>query len=236
MLPTRALDSQTPRKTRTSRRPSLGAPAGRDTWDGVRAKAAYSGDDFALFVGDAGSALAQLPDGSINTCLTSPPYWAARDYGSPEQIGLEDEVDDYVKHVVAVYRDVYRVLAKDGTAWLNIGDSYFNRTITKGGMPPRFGWKRSKQLSLVPFRVAIALEEDRWWVRNVVVWQKPNAMPASVTDRLANSWEPMFLLAKRESTISTLMRFECHTSPTIQPSVYAQSLVRRMEKQRGATI
>ncbi|MBO0920366.1 site-specific DNA-methyltransferase [Cellulomonas sp. zg-ZUI222] len=182
----------------TARRRALGAPAGLDTWQTVCADATFSGPDFALFAADASDALAQLPDGSINTCLTSPPYWAVRDYGNHDQIGLEDEVDDYVERLVKVYREVYRVLADDGTAWLNIGDSYFNKTITVGGKPPRHGWKRNKQLSLVPFRVALALQEDGWWLRNITVWQKPNAMPSSVTDRLTNTWEPVFLLAKSE--------------------------------------
>jgi DNA modification methylase len=179
-------------------RAKLGKPAGLDTWQDLCSSANYSGSDFALFVGDAAESLSMVPDGSINTCLTSPPYWAVRDYGHHEQLGLEDEVDDYVERIVKLYREVYRVLADDGTAWLNIGDSYFNRTITVGGKPPRTGWKRNKQLSLVPFRVALALEDDGWWVRNVAVWQKPNAMPSSVSDRLTNTWEPVFLLAKSE--------------------------------------
>lgn len=180
------------------RRQNLGQPAGLDTWDEVKASATYAGADFALFASDARTALAQLPDGCVNTSLTSPPYWAVRDYGHHDQLGLEDELDDYVEGLVKVYREVYRVLADDGSAWLNIGDSYFNRTITEGGKAPRFGWKRSKQLSMVPFRVALALQEDGWWIRNVAVWQKPNAMPSSVTDRLTNTWEPVFLLTKSE--------------------------------------
>lgn len=137
-----------------------------------------------------------LPDSSINTCLTSPPYWAVRDYGHQDQLGHEEEVDGYVERLVKVCREVYRVLTDDGTAWLNIGDSYFNKTITVRGKPPRTGWKRNKQLSLVPFRVALALQEDGWWIRNTAIWHKPNAMPSSVQDRLTNTWEPIFLLSK----------------------------------------
>ncbi|HEY0167465.1 MAG TPA: site-specific DNA-methyltransferase [Jatrophihabitans sp.] len=179
-------------------RSKLGQPAGLDTWAELRSAARYQGDDYALFTDDATAALAQLPSSSVNTCLTSPPYWAVRDYGHEEQLGLEREVDDYVERLVKIYREVYRVLADDGSAWLNIGDSYFNRTVTVDGLPPRAGWRRSKQLSLVPFRVALALEDDGWWVRNVAVWQKPNAMPSSVVDRLTNTWEPIFLLTKSE--------------------------------------
>ncbi|MGW3038488.1 DNA-methyltransferase [Kitasatospora sp. NPDC001159] len=180
------------------RKPSSGHPAGLNTWDETRASATYSASDCALFVGDSMGGLANLADGSINTVVTSPPYWAARDYGHDGQLGLEDDVDDYVERLVKIFREVYRTLADDGSAWLNIGDSYFNKQITEGGKPPRLGWKRAKQLSLVPFRVALALQEDGWWIRNVGVWHKPNAMPASVRDRLTNTWEPVFLLTKSE--------------------------------------
>ncbi len=139
-----------------------------------------------------------LPDGSINTVLTSPPYWAARDYGHEDQLGLETDVTDYVERLVKTFHEIYRVLADDGTAWLNIGDCYFNKTITVDGRPPRYGWKRNKQLNLVPFRVALALQEDGWWIRNTMVWNKPNAMPSSVRDRLTNTWEPVFLLTKSD--------------------------------------
>ncbi|MGY1607267.1 DNA-methyltransferase [Geodermatophilus sp. SYSU D00700] len=179
-------------------RHKLGTPTSDQAWQALRSGATHSGDDYALYLDDAADALTQMPDGSINTCLTSPPYWAVRDYGHHDQLGLEDEAEDYVERLVKIYREIYRVLADDGTAWLNIGDSYFNRTITVGGKPPRTGWRRHKQLSLIPFRVALALEDDGWWVRNVAVWHKPNAMPSSVSDRLTNTWEPVFLLAKSE--------------------------------------
>ncbi len=106
---------------------------------------------------------------------------------------MEDSVEEYVHRLVDVFREVRRVLRPDGTAWLNLGDCYINGA--KQSDPP---WKRNKQLALVPFRVAIALEDDGWLVRNSLVWHKPNAMPASVRDRLTNTWEPVFLLAKRE--------------------------------------
>jgi DNA modification methylase len=154
--------------------------------------------NFALFAKDASDALASLPTNCINTCLTSPPYWGARNYEHDAQLGLEAEVTDYVEQLVKVFREVWRVLADDGTVWLNIGDSYFHGAGTIDGKPPRTGWKRNKQLVLVPFRVALALEEDGWWLRNTVVWHKPNAMPSSVRDRLTNTWEPVFLLTKSE--------------------------------------
>jgi DNA modification methylase len=111
---------------------------------------------------------------------------------------METDVEAYVENLLNVFRDVRRVLKDSGTAWLNVGDCYLNGCSTIKGKPPTKGWKRNKQLCLVPFRVALALEEDGWWVRNVGVWHKPNAMPASVADRLTNTWEPVFLLAKSE--------------------------------------
>ena len=149
-------------------------------------------------VGDARDCLHSLPSSSVQTCLTSPPYWRARDYDHPSQIGSEQEVTEYVSNVVSVFDQVKRVLTNDGTAWLNVGDRYLSGASTENGLPPRKGWKRNKQLSLTPFRLALALQEDGWWVRNVVAWHKPNAMPSSVTDRLTSSWEPFFLLTKSE--------------------------------------
>jgi DNA modification methylase len=168
------------------------------TWAQVQGAATVAGMNFALFAKDATDALASLPTNCINTCLTSPPYWGARNYEHDAQLGLEAEVTDYVEQLVKVFREVWRILADDGTVWLNIGDSYFHGAGTIGGRPPRTGWKRNKQLVLVPFRVALALEEDGWWLRNTVVWHKPNAMPSSVRDRLTNTWEPVFLLTKSE--------------------------------------
>jgi DNA modification methylase len=179
-------------------KPALGNPAGLDSWPQTRANATYSAPQFALYAGDALEVISNLPANSVNTVLTSPPYWAVRDYRHDDQLGLEDEVDEYVDRLVKIFREIYRVLTEDGTAWLNIGDSYFNKTITANGRPPRYGWKRNKQLSLVPFRVALALQEDGWWIRNTVVWNKPNAMPSSVRDRLTNTWEPVFLLTKSD--------------------------------------
>jgi DNA modification methylase len=168
------------------------------TWQRIRSIAHLSSECYALFAGDSRSAIAALPSGSVDTCLTSPPYWRARDYGHSRQIGLENNLDCYVENIVTVFREIRRVLHDRGTAWLNCGDCYLNGCGTVDGKPPPRGWKRNKQLCLVPFRLAIALQEEGWWVRNVAVWHKPNAMPASVTDRLANTWEPVFLLAKCE--------------------------------------
>jgi len=157
-----------------------------------------AGEAYALRTGEAEKALSELPSGCINTCLTSPPYWRTRDYKHPSQLGLEDDVEDYVARLVRIFAQVRRTLRDDGTVWLNLGDCYFNSAQTVDGKPPTRGWQRNKQLALIPFRLAIALEDDGWWIRNVAVWHKPNAMPSSVKDRLTNTWEPVFLLAKAE--------------------------------------
>lgn len=167
-------------------------------WSQIGKQATVPARSHALFQGDARSALKLLPKASIDTCVTSPPYWAVRDYGVEGQIGLESDLDGYVRSIVEVFDEMHRVLKDSGSVWLNIGDKYLSGVGTVNGLPPRRGWKRNKQLALVPFRVAIALEERGWWVRNTVVWHKPNGMPISATDRLANHWEPVFLVTKAE--------------------------------------
>lgn len=189
---------------RIERRPSRvppsanGTGAAGSTWDAIVSAAQIASADYALSVGDAEAVLGKLPAESIHTCMTSPPYWSVRDYEHPQQIGLEADLGDYIAALVRVFRGVRRVLRKDGTVWLNVGDCYFHGAGTIDGQPPPTGWKRNKQLCLAPFRLALALQEDGWWVRNTVVWHKPNAMPSSVRDRLTNTWEPVFLLAKSE--------------------------------------
>jgi site-specific DNA-methyltransferase (cytosine-N4-specific) len=103
-----------------------------------------------------------------------------------------------VQSLVEVFSLVRDALREDGSVWLNLGDAYLNGVGTVDGKPPVKGWARNKQLALIPFRVALALQEDGWWVRNAAVWHKPNAMPASVRDRLTNTWEPVFLLTKSD--------------------------------------
>jgi len=167
-------------------------------WDRVQQCADVRHSRFALFLGDARERLHDLPTESINTCLTSPPYWSARDYEHPSQIGQESDIEKYVQSLVEVFAAVRDALRDDGSIWLNLGDSYLNGVGTVNGKPPEKGWARNKQLALIPFRAALALQEDGWWVRNALVWHKPNAMPASVRDRLTNTWEPVFLLTKSE--------------------------------------
>lgn len=167
-------------------------------WCDLAIETPFRANNFVLMHGDARDVLRSLPDKLANTCVTSPPYWRARDYVSDKQIGQEDSADEYVTAIVDILKEVRRVLRDDGTVWLNIGDTYLSGVGTEFGRPPERGWRRNKQLCLMPFRVALALQDQGWWVRNVGVWFKTNAMPESVDDRLSNSWEPVFLLSKSE--------------------------------------
>lgn len=154
----------------------------------------YEDGSVSLYQGACEHVLKQLPAESLDTCLTSPPYWNLSDYGHEGQVGQEETPQQYADRLVGIFREVRRTLRDTGTVWLNVGDAYNH----VGHVPYRSGWQRPKQLCLVPYRVALALQDDGWWVRNVAVWYKPNALPASVTDRLTNRWEPVFLLAKNE--------------------------------------
>jgi DNA modification methylase len=172
-----------------------------------------------ILVGDVRQRLQELPDGNVQCVVTSPPYWGLRDYGHEGQIGLEQTPDEYVAEMVAVFREVRRVLADDGTLWLNLGDSYaagggtskqnldeFGERLGSGG-----GHKHSSKISMrsqtpptlkpkdlvgIPWRVAFALQADGWWLRQDIIWAKPNPMPESVTDRCTKAHEYVFLLTK----------------------------------------
>lgn len=136
-----------------------------------------------ILVGDVRTRLAALEDGSVRCVVTSPPYWGLRDYGRDGQIGLEQTSDAYVAEMVTVFRGVRRVLADNGTLWLNLGDSYGS----------------GKQLIGIPWRVAFALQADGWCLRQDIIWAKPNPMPESVTDRCTKAHEYVFLLTKSPS-------------------------------------
>ena len=169
-----------------------------------------------ILVGDALTRLAELPDGSVQTCITSPPYWGLRDYGHDGQIGLESTPDEYVSNMIEVFRHVRRVLSDNGTVWLNLGDSYASDTKGSGGpdssstlvgtKAERNGQRmksikikhglKPKDLVGIPWRVAFALQADGWWLRQDIIWHKPNPMPESVTDRCTKAHEYLFLLSK----------------------------------------
>ena len=161
-----------------------------------------------ILIGDARVRLAELDDGSVQTCITSPPYFRLRDYGHGDQMGLESTPDEYVKGMVDLFREVWRVLADDGTLWLNLGDSYVTAPKGSGGVsglggrpnlpsvPRNAPGLKQKDLIGAPWRVALALQADGWWLRQDIIWAKPNPMPESVTDRCTKSHEYLFLLSK----------------------------------------
>src|SRR5579862_788822 len=161
---------------------------------------------WTLYVGDARTVLAGMPGQSADCIVTSPPYWGKRDYGVPGQYGHEDTPADYVDTMCDVFREARRVLADDGTCWLNLGDSYSASGGGATGMHAYLGEHitthraagiHAKNLLGLPWRVAFALQEDGWILRNAIVWHKPNAMPESVRDRLNCRHELLFLFAKQ---------------------------------------
>lgn len=172
-----------------------------------------------ILIGDVRDRLKQLPSDSIHCCVTSPPYWGLRDCGVDGQIGLEASPAEFVSTMVEVFEEVRRVLRPDGTCWMNMGDSYWSRpngsvgataidgsaahaaayrmtnALRKNRAPAGF---KHKDLMMMPHRLAIALQDAGWWVRQDIVWNKPNPMPESVRDRCTKAHEYIFLLTKSE--------------------------------------
>ena len=162
--------------------------------------------------------LKTLPKKHFHTCVTSPPYWGLRDYQTDGQLGLEETPEEYVQSLVGVFQDVRRVLRDDGTVWLNLGDSYYNyrpgkgqelpkQTVSKTNqdLPVTVSRRANKQEGLkekdlvgIPWRVAFALQADGWYLRQDIIWHKPNPMPESVEDRCTKSHEYIFLLSKNK--------------------------------------
>lgn len=163
-----------------------------------------------IIEGDSLYTLGQLPADFFQCVVTSPPYWGLRDYAIDGQIGLEDTLDQFLNHLVAVFSEVKRVLRPDGTLWLNIGDGYTsgnrgyrapdkkNRARAMSIRPDTPEGLKPKDLIGVPWRLAFKLQEDGWFLRSDIVWNKPNAMPESVKDRPTRAHEYLFLLAKSE--------------------------------------
>lgn len=164
--------------------------------------------NYKVLQGDCIESLKTLDDESVNCCVTSPPYWGLRDYGTADQLGLEETPEEYVANMVKVFSEVKRVLTKDGTLWLNLGDSYAgncSRTSSgragmgkeREGIYSRSGdGLKSKDLVGIPWRVAFALQADGWYLRQDIIWHKPNPMPESVADRCTKAHEYIFLLSK----------------------------------------
>ena len=153
----------------------------------------YCGACPVILSGDAAVLLRTLGADSVHCCVTSPPYFNLRDYGASGQLGQEATPEEYIKRLVEVFREVRRVLRPDGTLWLNIGDSY-----TSGGRKTRDFDKKPKDLIGIPWMLAFALRSDGWYLRQDIIWHKPNAMPESVRDRCTKSHEYIFLLSKSE--------------------------------------
>ena len=193
---------------------------------------------YTLHVGDCLETLRTLPDGAVHCVVTSPPYWGLRDYGHAGQIGLEQTPDEYVGRLVEVFREVRRVLRDDGTVWLNLGDSYMAAKGTchnPGGGAASLQkaakaagqyktWRpnksqadamglKHKDLVGIPWRVAFALQADGWWLRQDIIWHKPNPMPESVRDRCTKAHEYVFLLTKSA-------RYFYDAAAVAEPSVY----------------
>jgi DNA modification methylase len=171
---------------------------------------------YTVLIGDCIEQMRTLPDKSVHTCVTSPPYFGLRDYGHEGQIGLEDTPDAFVAKLVEVFREVRRVLRDDGTLWLNLGDSYAGTGKSGGGaqgerwakagadtVGPRGGkWKpapeglKRKDRMMIPARTALALQADGWWLRDEIIWHKPRTTPAPVKDRTVSAHEMIYLFAK----------------------------------------
>lgn len=174
----------------------------------------YQDESVTLHHGDALEVSRTLESGSVDCIVTSPPYYGLRDYGQEGQYGLEDNPSAYVETMRALFAELRRTLADDGTLWLNIGDTY----------------GKKKQLLGIPWMVAFALQSDGWTLRNDIIWNKPNPMPESVKDRLARSHEHVFLFTK-----STKYHFDAEAiAEPLAPSSIAR-LSQNVEAQTGST-
>lgn len=163
-----------------------------------------------ILIGDAATRLADLEDASIDCVITSPPYFRLRDYQHTGQLGLETTVDGWVEGLRPVLRQLARVLVPTGTVWLNLGDTY--STHPRQGAP-------TKSLLLGPERLALALIEDGWTIRNKIVWAKTNPIPSSVPDRLSTTHEVIYLLSPSRSYFFDLdqIRLPAKTAPSRPP-------------------
>jgi len=171
----------------------------------------YHEGDIRIVQGDSRRALADIPDNTFQCCITSPPYWGLRDYGIAGQIGAENDPDAYIADLVGIFREVRRTLREDGTLWLNIGDSYTsgdrrwrapdkkNPGRAMSYRPPTPKGLKPKDLIGVPWRLALALQADGWFLRSDIIWNKPNCQPESVKDRPTRAHEYVFLMSKSES-------------------------------------
>ena len=207
-----------------------------------------------VMIGDCLEKLKELPDESVNTCVTSPPYWNLRDYGVSNQLGLEDTPEEFVDNLVKVFREVKRVLRSDGTLWLNLGDSYANQRSGEGADTLKnlnvnthgyknptekqektnknfnqrlnFGNLKQKNLLGLPWRVALALQQDDWYLRQDIIWHKPNPMPESVKDRCTKAHEYIFLLSKSP-------KYYFDSESIKEDAIYSPSTTKEVERPKG---
>ncbi|MDB5252289.1 MAG: site-specific DNA-methyltransferase [Flaviaesturariibacter sp.] len=202
-----------------------------------------------IWIGDVLKELRKLPDGCVHCVVTSPPYWGLRDYGMKGQLGLEKTPQAYIRKMVLVFREVRRVLRNDGTLWLNIGDSYAsvaggysptgsrgaNATISANTMAAVLSHKsrnvpsglKPKDLVGIPWMLAFALRKDGWFLRQDIIWHKPNPMPESVTDRCTKAHEHIFLLAK-----SPIYHFEA--AAIAEPAIYRNGRAGTFDREGNA--
>ena len=163
-----------------------------------------------LLIGDAAATLVDVPGATVQTVVTSPPYWSLRDYTAEGQIGMDEPLPSFLKALIGIFAEVRRVLTDDGTVWVNIGDSYTsgnrgwrapdpkNPARAMGSRPPTPDGLKDKDLIGVPWRFALAMQQAGWWLRSDIIWYKPNCQPESVRDRPTRSHEHIFLFTKSE--------------------------------------
>ncbi len=193
-----------------------------------------------LVCGDAREALAMLPSASVQTVITSPPYWSLRDYRTENQVGCTESLEEYVESLAAVFDQLRRVLRDDGTVWLNVGDAYTsgnrrtrapdrkNRVREMSVRPPTPGGLKPKDLIGIPWRIAFALQDAGWWLRSEVLWIKPNAHPESVRDRPTKAHETVFLLRRPRIISTTRKRFADRTADaSARPGKFRRNRRRR---------
>ena len=198
--------------------------------------------------GDAITVLRTLPEASVDCCVTSPPYFGLRDYGVDGQIGLEKTPTEYIAKLMAVFAEVRRILTSSGTCWINIGDSYANDGKWGGhtggkhvkvlhcspiGRMKRYTGLKPKDLIGIPWMLAFALRDDGWYLRQDIIWAKPNPMPESVKDRCTKAHEYLFLLSKSPryfwdtKAMQEPAQYVSANAPGKIKSPYAQNLARR---------
>jgi len=170
--------------------------------------------NYEIKIGDSLEVLKTMDDESVHCCVTSPPYWALRNYDHPDQLGQEPTPEEYVDNLVAIMQEVYRVLRSDGTLWLNLGDSYVGSGAKGKYTDPKNKKGRNgqqdkannnkvkglkpKDMVGIPWRVAFALQAEGWYLRSDIIWHKPNPMPIPVNDRPTSCHEHIFLLSKNK--------------------------------------